>query len=94
MKHILLSATLAIVLSVPAHAACFVEYKAKQDDPLRLHYGILELQGSCPSPAAAKTRTQNRLSKNGWSLLNILSVSPRAPTTQKQENAGDNYLRY
>ena len=45
MKHariLALSATFAL-LSAPVSAACYADYKAKRDDPLRLHYGTIEI---------------------------------------------------
>lgn len=83
-----------MLLTAPAHAACFVEYKAKQDNPLRLHYGILQIQGGCENAQKTKRVAQDRLGQHGWSLLNILSTSSKKPSSKKQENAGDNYLRY
>lgn len=92
MKHLITYALLALSLSaVPGHAACFVEYKAKQDNPLRLHYGIIKVGGDCSDADAKAT---SRLQSNGWSLLTILSASQEKPSRNKQENAGANYLRY
>ena len=35
---------LLAALAQPAHAAgCYADYKAKQDNPLQLHYGVIEL---------------------------------------------------
>ena len=30
-------------LAGPAGAACYADYKARQTDPLRLHYGVIEI---------------------------------------------------
>lgn len=85
---------LAILLAGPAQAACYVEYKAKQDDPLRLHYGILLVPDTACSAQAVGAVAERRLAGTGWQLLNIISVSTMAPTIEKQNNAGPFYLRY
>ena len=54
MKTLVLSLLLALAAPAVANAACYVEYKAKQDSPLRLHYGVLRLDGGvCPSVSRA-----------------------------------------
>ena len=94
MKTLLTSLLLALAMAGAARADCFVEYKAKQDDPLRLHYGILALPGGCPAPAAAQAATAARLSGAGWVLLTVLGLGPDQPSEQKKATAGDFYLRY
>ena len=43
-----------ILLPALAEAACFADYKAKRDNPLRLHYGVVKLSdGACPSQGDA-----------------------------------------
>ena len=32
-----------VLLAWPAHAECFVDYKAKQDNPLQLAYGVSQV---------------------------------------------------
>jgi len=92
MKRFITYSLLAFCLTAaPVHAACFVEYKAKQDNPLRLQYGILKLDGGCGS---ANAKTKRRLANQGWTLLTVLSASPEQPSATQRENAGDNYLRY
>jgi hypothetical protein len=48
MKPRLLAPALALALAAasPVAAQCFADYKAKQDNPLRLHYGVAELPES------------------------------------------------
>lgn len=97
MRHIapfLLSLGLLAALPAAAQAECFVEYKAKQDSPLRLHYGILELPGDCPPANLAGEKAAKRLSRSGWVLLNVLGLSTSKPTDAMRSNAGDYYLRY
>ena len=57
MKQIAFSllAVALMAVAAPAQAECYADYKAKQDNPLRLHYGVVQLQGPC-SANAARTR--------------------------------------
>ncbi|MDX1782512.1 MAG: hypothetical protein R3256_14515, partial [Thalassovita sp.] len=61
MKQIVVTSlmALAFALSAPAlaQAECYADYKAKQDAPLRLHYGVAQINGEC-SPEAAKAELQ------------------------------------
>lgn len=75
-------------------AACYVEYKAKQDQPLQLHYGILSLSGSCPDRSAAARAAASRLAAGGWDLLNVVGLSSATPSATQRANAGAYYLRY
>lgn len=76
-----------------AQAACYADYKAKQDNPLRLHYGVAEVSGDC-SVANAEAQLSGRLASDGWQLLNVLGVFDDAGLDQRRESAGDYYLRY
>lgn len=96
MKHImrtcLVLAALCLGTSVQAQA-CYADYKAKQDDPLRLHYGVIELRQGC-SKGAAKSEATARLSRNGWILLNIVSVFGADGLDSRKDRAGPNFLRF
>jgi len=88
------AALLAASLTAPAAAAdCFADYKAKQDNPLRLHYGVLQIAGPCKK-GAAKKEAAARLGQNGWTLLNILSVFGADGLEKRRANAGSYYLRF
>ncbi len=76
-----------------AQAACYADYKAKQDDPLRLHYGVIELSGAC-NAAAARAEASARLAGAGWTLLNVISVFGADGLDQRKDNAGAYYLRF
>ncbi|RPE64825.1 hypothetical protein EDD53_2589 [Pacificibacter maritimus] len=77
-----------------SQAACFAEYKAKRDNPLKLHYGIAELDdASCTSAAAAKALTP-RLKADGWVLLSVLGFVQGSELEGKKESAGAYFLRY
>lgn len=80
--------------AAPAFAEqCFADYKAKKDNPLRLHYGVAELFQGC-SEATAKPELQGRLSPDGWKLLNVLSIFDASQLAGKDSSAGQFYLRY
>lgn len=96
MKQITLALTclIALGLTAPAHAAdCFADYKAKQDDPLRLHYGVAQISGPCDA-SAARSELAARLAAQGWTLLNIVSVFGPEGLAQRKDSAGSNYLRF
>ncbi|UWQ18272.1 hypothetical protein [Jannaschia sp. M317] len=76
-----------------ANAACYADYKAKQDDPLRLHYGVAELPDSACNPQAAAGLIAERL-QDGWQLLNIVSVFGPEGLDQRRASAGPYFLRY
>ncbi|MBM7065994.1 hypothetical protein IU397_00155 [Actibacterium sp. 188UL27-1] len=83
----------AILLAGPAHAACYADYKAKRDNPLRLHYGVIQLSGQCSARAAAN-EIARRIAGEGWTLLNVLSVFDDAGLQERRQSAGSFYLRY
>ena len=92
MKYIIL--IYAIFMVTAANSACYASYKAKRDDPLKLHYGVMQLPDQqCTMEAAAKAAGL-RLLPHGWILLNLLRVSLKTPTPTEKENAGENFLRY
>lgn len=93
MKHIVLSLALTLALTGGAAAQCFADYKAKQDSPLRLHYGVAQLSGQC-SAGAAKSELKGRLDARGWTLLQVMSVFGPEGLDQRKDSAGQYYLRF
>jgi hypothetical protein len=94
MKHALaLLLFVALAWPASAQAACFADYKAKQDMPLRLHYGVAEVRGAC-TVAQATQELQPRLQQAGWTLLNVLSVFDESGLAERKDSAGPHYLRY
>ena len=92
---ILPAIALALGLATTAQAACYADYKAKRDDPLRLHYGVAELSDAdCGSSKAAKGALAPRLAQDGWTLLNILSIFGSDGLDQRKDSAGQFFLRY
>lgn len=93
MKQLLLSLAL-IVLASTANAACYADYKAKMDNPLRLHYGVIELPASACSVGAAASSIAARLSGSGWQLLEVMSVFDESGLQSRRNRAGQYYLRF
>ncbi|MEM6373428.1 MAG: hypothetical protein AAF727_11705 [Pseudomonadota bacterium] len=93
MKQIALSLTLTLALASAAQAQCYADYKAKQDNPLRLHYGVAQVSGAC-SPANAAQQIGSRLAAQGWTLLQIQSVFGPEGLDQRKASAGQFYLRF
>lgn len=100
MKHafsISFAATLtAILLAMTpavANAQCYADYKAKQDNPLKLHYGVAQIAGDCSASAAA-AELAPRVEADGWVLLNVLSVFGEEGLQERKESAGRYFLRY
>ena len=93
LSLLLAGAVALCTLAGVAEAACYADYKAKQDSPLRLHYGVAELQGSC-TVNAARDELGPRLSRQGWILLNVVSVFDEAGLKKRKASAGPYFLRF
>lgn len=97
MRHAPLLPALAAVLALaagPAAAGCFADYKAKRDDPLRLHYGTIEIRGDDCSVAAAEKQIARRIAGDGWTLLTVLGVFDESGLEKRKDSAGKFHLRY
>ena len=91
-----LTALLAFA-ALPAAAACYADYKAKRDNPLKLHYGVIELPDKvCSSEEKIAEAIAARIGVDGWTLLSVVSVFDAAGLEDKKrrESAGDFFLRY
>lgn len=96
MTRIMLTCLLLAALALPGAAAaqdCFADYKAKQDNPLKLHYGVARISGQC-SKGAAQQQLAPRLQSQGWTLLNVVSVFGPEGLDKRKPNAGAYYLRF
>jgi hypothetical protein len=81
--------------AAPAAAACFADYKAKRDDPLRLHYGVMELSdAACGNTQRAEREVADKLDKNDWTLLTVVSTFGEDGLQQRKASAGEYYLRF
>jgi len=90
-----LAVLIALGVAQPAAAACYADYKAKQDQPLRLHYGVIELpDAACADRARTNTEVARRIAQGGWQLLNIVSVFGAEGLAERQSSAGAYFLRY
>ncbi|SMX46397.1 hypothetical protein [Actibacterium lipolyticum] len=94
--RILLPVGLAFaLLAAPASAACYADYKAKQNDPLRLHYGVIELPDkACGARSDAAGVIERRIASDGWKLLNVMSIFGQDGLAERKESAGKFFLRY
>lgn len=83
-----------MLAAAPASAECYAEYKAKQDGPLRLAYGVAQVSdGNCDA-GTAQGELAPRLAQQGWTLLNVMSVFGPEGLGEREDRAGDHFLRY
>ncbi len=87
-------ALIAIGTGSGAAADCYADYKAKQDAPLRLHYGVAQINGPCDDIEAASDELAPRLRADGWQLLAVMGLFDETGLAKRQDSAGDYYLRY
>ncbi len=81
LKNLVLVALGAVLFTGTAFAQdsedlCYVDFKAKKDNPLKLMYGVVVLNGEqCNKPAFK--RIERIISSDGWKLLRVLGeISP------------------
>ncbi|MEM7643332.1 MAG: hypothetical protein AAF366_12475 [Pseudomonadota bacterium] len=84
---------LLVLLTAPAMAECYADYKAKQDNPLQLHYGVAQVPDDACTPAAAAAIIADRLG-DGWELLEVDSVFGPEGLDDRRERAAEFFLRY
>ncbi len=86
---------LALGIAAPVEAGCYADYKAKQDQPLRLAYGVAEVpDAGCGGTDAAAAVLAPRLAAAGWTLLAVLSLFGPEGLEERKASAGDHFLRY
>ncbi len=84
-----------LMLAVPVNAECYADYKAKQDNPLQLAYGVSAVSNAaCGKPNRAKAELSPRLAGGGWTLLKIVSTFGPEGLNERKASAGDFFLRY
>ena len=93
MKQLFLLILVALLGATSARAECFADYKAKRDNPLRLHYGVAEVTGDCTKPNA-QAEISLRLTADGWALLTIVGVFDASGLDSRKDSAGEYFLRY
>lgn len=82
-----------LLAATGAQASCFADYKAKQDNPLRLHYGVAAIDGDCTKDSA-QSELVDKLASDGWTLLNVLGVFDDTGLEDRKDSAGEYFLRY
>lgn len=97
MKRQLLLPVLALLamLASPAQAACYADYKAKQENPLKLHYGVVQVDISpCAMSESVASQVTQRLKAAGWQLLQVQSVFDDSGLGRRKQDAGQYFLRF
>ena len=94
MKRLTFLVVLALALGGPASAECYADYKAKRDEPLKLHYGVAQVSDANCSPGAAEGELAPRVAADGWTLLNVLSTFGPEGLEERKASAGEYFLRY
>jgi len=93
MKHLITAFLVVIATAGSVQAACYADYKAKQDNPLRLQYGVAQINGACTVQDAG-AELAPRLAADGWQLLEVVSVFDDAGLEERRNSAGEFFLRY
>ncbi|MEM6758042.1 MAG: hypothetical protein AAF601_01045 [Pseudomonadota bacterium] len=93
MKNVFYACAVLALCTGTAQAQCYADYKAKKDDPLRLHYGVAQISGAC-NVANASAKLTPRLAQRGWVLLQVQSVFGPEGLDQRKDSAGSYYLRF
>jgi hypothetical protein len=87
--------TTLATLAAPASAACYADYKAKRENPLKLHYGVMKVDtDTCNMSEDVKAEVARRLSSQGWQLLQVGSVFDDSGLGKRKRDAGEYFLRY
>ena len=95
MCRLALTLILMLLLAVPARAECYVDFKAKRDDPYGLAYGVsLVSDEVCGKPKQAFVELAPRLAVDGWTLKKILSSFGPEGLAERKASAGEFFLRY
>ena len=93
--QILAPMALVLLLASPASAACYADYKAKQESPLKLHYGVVQVDISpCAMSDNVRTQVRQRLQSAGWQLLQVQSVFDDSGLGKRKKDAGQFFLRF
>ena len=87
--------TMFTALAAPAQAACYADYKAKQENPLKLHYGVVQVDISpCTMSDTVRSVVRQRLQAAGWQLLQVQSVFDDSGLGKRKQDAGQFFLRF
>lgn len=83
----------ALAAAGPARA-CYADYRAKMDNPLRLHYGVIDLPDAACSVDAAAPVIARRIAAGGWELLQVVSVFDETGLAARRADAGEYFLSF
>jgi hypothetical protein len=88
-----IATALALLVAGPA-SACYADYRAKMDNPLRLHYGVIDLPDGACTPEAAAPVIAARIAVGGWELLQVVSIFDESGLADRRADAGDHFLSF
>lgn len=94
ITHVFTLCTFLAFIPAAGHAACYVEYKAKRDNPLKLHYGVAQLDDTECNARAAQRALSPKLASDNWVLLSIVGFVDAEKLDEVKANAGQYFLRY
>lgn len=100
MKRLFAISGIAAMIALAGQSAtaeCYADYKAKRDDPLRLHYGVIALPDPvCNNRKAAADEIAARIAVEGWTLLSVVSIfgAEGLDNVKRRESAADYFLHY
>ncbi len=95
MKKILLITLFLSSIPHMTFGECYADYKAKKNEPLRLHYGIAKINPSlCDKRDAVALELRARLRANGWVLLKLIDLFGKDNLEERKDNAGAYFLKY
>ncbi|MCV6594453.1 MAG: hypothetical protein OIF48_15985 [Silicimonas sp.] len=95
LHHLTLALVATFGFAAPLQAACYADYKASRDNPLRLHYGVIKIDTApCTMSDKVQTSVAARLNAAGWKLLQVQSVFDDSGLGQRKNDAGEYFLRF
>ncbi|MFA9230101.1 MAG: hypothetical protein ACEQSU_05055 [Microgenomates group bacterium] len=94
MVRFAVALTLTLAAGTAAGAECYADYKAKQDDPLRLQYGVAAVSDAACDVGSAEAELAPKLEADGWTLLNVVSTFGPEGLAEREASAGEFFLRY
>jgi len=94
MKTLLAAMAITLSLAGPSAAECYADYKAKQDNPLRLQYGVAQVSDAGCSRDGAEAELSPRLAAAGWTLLTVISTFGPEGLEERKADAKGQFLRF
>ena len=95
IRPVLYALVALVSLTAPLQAACYADYKASRDNPLKLHYGVIKIDTNpCAMSDKVRKTVAQRLNSAGWKLLQVQSVFDDSGLGQRKKDAGQYFLRF